>query len=129
MTNLAPTFGNMLGFIIPLVFVSTQETIDYDQQRGNMFINLLFQACFSLLMFLLTVVLWRTSIRFIDYTPAAVRGDQPKPEPVNLFYDRDEGRIDTTYSQIVYILKRADIRPLVIIYSVTVGLVMTISST
>jgi len=135
LTTLSPGIGIMIGFGMPILFVQTGDTLDYDQQRQGMFWYLFTEAVLAIVGFLAAAFLWKTTQKFIpadDRDPDRERLDEldfDYLEGREKFFHEIELEIYGIFTQVKACLSRRDIRNLLALSGPGFGLSLAISST
>lgn len=134
LTAFALPGGTMLGFLLPILFISSDETIDFELQKRNMFNYLFFEAAMASGAFLLASFVWRTATEYIENDEENTK-KVVLNEEMNKFISQATTvatlkpvKMEDLWSQMLYCFKRRAIRSLIILYSIAYAIILAIGS-
>jgi uncharacterized membrane protein len=116
------------------LFISSDETIDFELQKRNMFNYLFFEAAMASGAFLLASFVWRTATEYIENDEENTK-KVVLNEEMNKFISQATTvatlkpvKMEDLWSQMLYCFKRRAIRSLIILYSIAYAIILAIGS-
>jgi MFS family permease len=125
LSSLAPPLGVMIGFVLPLFFISSDTNTTIDTQKTNMKWYLTSAAIIGLVGFVLVILFWRASEPLEEGEQNA---DDIKSRETFIINDPNEGNITQTLAQVKKCFGRGSIRSMFVVYGIGFGMVTTVGS-
>lgn len=125
--GLGPVLGVMVGFVMPLFFITDSKTTPIEVQKVNLRNYLFSEFIMIAILFGLIVLLWRSSPGTSDNDGSS---SSSKVSARQTFYitDPKEGDIDSLFTQIKICFQRGAVRSMFIINGIQFGLVTAVGS-
>ena len=125
LASLAAPIGAMIGFVVPLFFIDGSETVTVDEQKINIMRYLGSEAIFTVILFILTLLLWRSNTPKEELDDS---NDDIRHRETFSINDPQEGSITGMFDQISKCLLKGSVRSMFVLFGVGFGLMTTIGS-
>lgn len=122
---LGPVLGVMVGFVMPLFFVTNMATTSIPDQKANMRNYMMFEALIITVLFILILLLWRASPGTGDNDSHEIEISARETFSIN---DPAEAGIGSLLDQIKLCFSRGALRSMFVINGVEFGLVTAVGS-
>lgn len=134
LTAFALPGGTMIGFLLPILFISSDQTIDFERQKRNLFNYLFSEAALATGAFLLATFVWRPATEYIENDEVNTK-ELVQSEEMTKFIGQartvatmNEVKIEDLWSQMLYCFKRKSVRSLIVLYSLGYAIILTTGS-